>query len=193
MVNKIRNIASTSQFIIVYGIIVSLFLLSSNSNLLSQSNIDEYDVKKIMIFKITNFIEWPENSNIKNSQDPVIISIIGDNPFKGKLKKLASKQHKIKNKRVIVKNIQSIEEINGSDILFVSSSERYDISKIIKYTHNKAILTIGDTKGYTEKGVMIGLIKRGENIKFYINKKEADQCGFYISSQLLGNAIKVIK
>jgi len=193
MVNKIRNIASTSQFIIVYGIIVSLFLLSSNSNLLSQSNIDEYDVKKIMIFKITSFIKWPENSNIKNSQDPVIISIIGDNPFKGKLKKLASKQHKIKNKRVIVKNIQSIEEINGSDILFISSSERYDISKIIKYTNNKAILTIGDAKGYTEKGVMIGLIKRGENIKFYINKKEADQCGFYISSQLLGNAIKVIK
>lgn len=129
-----------------------------------------------------------------NVQNPIVISIIGDNPFKGKLKNLAANQsHKIKNKRVIVKNIQSINEINGSDILFISSSERYDISKIIKYTHNKAILTIGDTKGYMEKGVMIGLIRCGENIKFYINKKEADQCGFYISSQLLGNAIKVIK
>ncbi|MEN8121550.1 MAG: YfiR family protein [Bacteroidota bacterium] len=194
MVQKIKNIASVIQFKITYGIIVWLFLLTTtNSNLIAQSNIEEYDVKKIMIFKITSFIEWPENSNIKNSQNPVIISIIGDNPFKGKLKKLATDQHKIKNKRVIVRNIQSIDEINGSNILFISSSERYDISTILKYTHNKAILTIGDAKGYTEKGVMIGLIQRGENIKFYINKKEADQCGFYISSQLLGNAIKVIK
>ena len=193
MIKKITNIAAIIPFRIVYGIIVSLFLLSTNWNLHAQDNIEEYDVKKIMIFKITSFIEWPENSNINNLQKPVVISIIGDNPFKGKLKKLATNQHKIKNKRVIVRNIQSIDEINGSDILFISSSERYDISKIIKYTHNKAILTIGDAKGFTEKGVMIGLIQRGENIKFYINKKEADQCGFYISSQLLGNAMKVIK
>jgi len=44
-----------------------------------------------------------------------------------------------------------------------------------------------------EKGVMIGLILRGGRIWFSINKKEADECGFYINSLLLGNAFKVIK
>jgi len=193
MVKLIKNIISIAHFYLFCSIIILVFLLSSNYNLQAQGNVEEYDVKKIMIFKITSFIDWPKNSNISNSHNPVIISVIGENPFNGKLKKLAAQNYKIKNKQVIIKYIQSIDEINDCDILFISLSERYDVSKILKYTHKKPILTIGDTKGYMEKGVMIGLIRRGENIKFYINKKEADQCGFYINSQLLGNAVKVIK
>jgi len=187
-----KNIASIVSTKIFFVFIFSIFLFSVNIS--AQNNIEEYEYKKIMIFKITRFIEWVDTSKVNTTKSPLVISVIGENPFNGKLKKFASdKNHTIKKKQVIVKNIQTIEEIDGCDILFISHSERYDISKIIKYTRKKSILTIGDYKGYVEKGVMIGLIQKGEYIKFYINKKEADQSGFYINSQLLGNAIKVIK
>ena len=177
-----------------YMLIVIVFSFSVYSKLQAQNNANEYDVKKTLIFKMTNFVEWPKDSKVNKSSENIIISIIGKNPFNGKLNNMANNnKFKIKNKLITVRNISSIDQIEGSDILFISSSERYDISKIIKYTNKKAILTIGDTKGFMEKGVMIGLILRGGHIWFSINKKEADNCGFYISSQLLGNAVKVIK
>ena len=68
---------------------------------------------------------------MSSTNEPVVISIIGENPFKGQLKKLAESNRKIKKKQVTVRYIQNPEEIAGSDILFISSSERYDISKIL--------------------------------------------------------------
>ncbi len=193
MTKTLKILYSKIEISISYGIVVFLFLFLSCDRIKAQGSVNEYDVKKTLIFKITGLIEWSENSKVNTSKKPIVISIIGEDPFKGKLHNLANSNKKIKNKPIIVRNIHSVDEIKGSDILFVSSSERYDLLKILKYTHKKAILTIGDTKGFMEKGVMIGLILRGERIWFYINKKEADECGFYINSQLLGNAVKVIK
>ena len=161
----------------------------------AQKNIDEYVYKRVFIYKVAfRFIDWPENSKVHNPNVPFVISVIGDDPFHGKLKELERNSRlKINNKRIVVRNIRTIEEINGSDILFISSSERYDLSKILKYTHGKPILTIGETKGYLEKGVMIFMYVKDQYIAYSINKKEADASGIYINSQLLGRAEKVIR
>ncbi|OQX97657.1 MAG: hypothetical protein B6I20_12185 [Bacteroidetes bacterium 4572_117] len=179
---------------IFFCALFSLFFFSFNNVLYAQGAVNEYDVKKMMILKVTTFIEWPKKSKVNDKQSNIVISIIGDNPFNGKLKKLVANQNqKINNKQVVVNYIKSIEDIEGSDILFICSSEKYIVSKIIKHARNKAILTIADTRGFTEKGVIIGLFIRNGKIALNINKKEADKCGFYISSSLLGNAVKVIQ
>ncbi|MCF6241074.1 MAG: YfiR family protein [Bacteroidales bacterium] len=172
-----------------------LFICLHSLNLIAQKNVDEYVYKRALIYKIAlNFIKWPSHSKVHNKNLPFVISIIGEDPFEGKLKELEhNKSLKINDKQIIVRNIHSIQEIEGSDILFISSSEKYDVSKIIQYTHGKPILTFGDTKGFAEKGVMILLFKRGEYIRFLINKKEADASGIYIGTQLLGRAEKVIR
>jgi hypothetical protein len=178
---------------ITQGAIVLFLLLSLFSSIKAQ-NIEEYALKEVMIFKITTLIEWPEDSKVCSANEPVVISIIGENPFKGQLKKLADSDYrKIKKKQAIVRYIQNPEEIADSDILFISSSERYDISKILKYIQNKPILTIGDTKGYVEKGVMIEFALYSGKMRIKINKKQADKSKIYINSQLLGNAFKVVR
>ena len=192
MLNYLDTIFLLISKRIAQGVIVLLLLFSSFSSVKAQ-NIEEYALKKVMIFKITTLIEWPENSKVSSTNDPVVISIIGENPFKGQLKKLADSNRKIKKKQVTVRYIQNPEEIAGSDILFISSSERYDISKILKYIQNKPILTIGDTKGYVEKGVMIEFALYSGKMRIKINKKQADKSKIYINSQLLGNAFKVVR
>jgi len=192
MLNYLDTIFLLISKRITQGVIVLLLLFSSFSSVKAQ-NIEEYALKKVMIFKITTLIEWPENSKVSSTNDPVVISIIGENPFKGQLKKLADSNRKIKKKQVTVRYIQNPEEIAGSDILFISSSERYDISKILKYIQNKPILTIGDTKGYVEKGVMIEFALYSGKMRIKINKKQADKSKIYINSQLLGNAFKVVR
>ncbi len=174
---------------------LAIFIYLQSGSLTAQKNVDEYVYKRALIYKIAlNFIKWPPHSKVHNKKLPFVISIIGEDPFEGKLKELEhNKSLKINDKHIMVRNIHSIQEIEGSDILFISSSEKYDVSKIIQYTRGKPILTFGDTKGFAEKGVMILLFKRGEYIRFIINKKEADTSGIYIGTQLLGRAEKVIR
>lgn len=180
---------------LILKIFAILFIYLLSGSITAQKNVDEYVYKRALIYKIAfNFIKWPPNSKVQNKSLPFVISIIGEDPFEGKLKELElNKSLKINDKPIIVRNIHSLNEIDGSDLLFISSSEKYDVSKIIQYTHGKPILTFGDTKGYAEKGVMIVLFKRAEYIRFLINKKEADACNIYIGSQLLGRAEKIIK
>jgi hypothetical protein len=50
------------------------------------------------------------------------------------------------------------------------------------------ILTIGDTEGFGEKGVMINFIIRDNKVRFEINPEAARRAGLTISSKLLSLA-----
>ena len=58
----------------------------------------------------------------------------------------------------------------------------------LKCPVKKGILTISDTEGFAQKGVLINLYKSGKNIKFEINKKELIDSGFTVSPYLLSLA-----
>jgi len=167
-------------------LIIILSVLSVNT----YSQVQEYAVKAALLEKFTLFIEWPKESGIDNKSQPFIISVIGDNPF-GKVLDNTYKNQKIKGKEVQINYISEIHEIEASHILFISSSEKNELLNIISYTKDKPILTIGDTKGYYDKGVILNLFKRKNKINFILNKESAKNSNLYIS-YLLNNLSEVI-
>jgi len=179
--------------VIKLGIAFMIILFFNNYSLYSQ-NADEYKLKAVYILSFSLFTEWPDNASQNLKNKPFIITVFGENPFKEKLKDvIKTKKHKLKGRPIILKHTNKLEDITNSNIVFISSSERYKISKIISYIRGKPILTIGDTEGYANKGVMINMIRKGKNIKFDINLKEVKQSKIYISSRLLANANTIIK
>lgn len=166
-----------------------IFILSILSfNGYSQAH--EYDVKAALLEKFALFVEWPDKSGMDDKSKPFIISVIGDNPF-GSLLESTYKNRKIKGKNVKINYIEEIHEIDGTDILFISASEKTEILNIISYTNDKPILTIGDTKDYYDKGVILNLFKRKNKINFILNKEAAKNSKLYIS-YLLTNLSEVI-
>jgi hypothetical protein len=181
------KISFISKFIVNLGILLSIIIPLE----CQAQQVSEYEAKSAFMLKITPFIEWPENSLKQNSN--FTICILGEDPIESILSnKIKTSEYKIKNKTVIVKRISNAKEAIGSQILFISSTERYDLSKIIKTIKSYPILTIGDTEGYTERGIMINMYIEG-SIKFNVNKLSAEESGIYISSKLLAHAENVIK
>jgi hypothetical protein len=153
--------------------------------------ISEYEAKSAFIIKVAGFIEWPEK--LINQNPNFIICILGNDPIEKVLdNKIKNAGLKIKGKNVVLKKINTAKEAEGSNILFISSSEKYDLNKIIKTIKTHSILTIGDSEGFTENGVMINMFV-DESLKFNVNKIAAEESGIYISSKLLAHAKKVIK
>ncbi|MFH1196452.1 MAG: YfiR family protein [bacterium] len=165
--------------------IIALFIFLVPFCLFAQSEtFSEYEVKAAFLEKFTRFIEWPYEEHIEDVNKPFVLGVIGENPFKSILEKMYSQQ-KIKNKKVEIRYISTLYEIDGCNLLFISQSEKYRINRILSYTEKKPILTICDEKEFSKKGVLITQFVESNYVRFEINKNALQKAGLFVSSLLL--------
>ena len=146
---------------------------------------DEYTFKAVYFGKITNFIKWPESSAIEDATKPFIIGIIGKTPLKEKLFEIY-RFKKIRNKNVKILDVQNLSDIDSCHILFIPESEEDEISNIINYTAKTSVLTIADTKGFSQKGIIINIVvEKNGNHNLEVNKQAEANSKISISSKLL--------
>jgi hypothetical protein len=152
----------------------------------------EYKLKAVFLERFTRFIEWPApNTRFSDTTKSFIITVIGDNPFGSALDDLYSST-KIKNKKVKIKYITKISEIDSTNILFISDSKEKSLDAILDYTRGKPILTVSDHDGFAEKGVIINFYIANNKIRFEINENSLIQSKLYMSYLLL-NVANIVK
>lgn len=147
---------------------------------------DEY-YRKAALFKVfSQYIEWPESSGIGNRSKPFVIGIIGENPFGSILETAYSQEeNKIKDKNVEIRYISTMEEIETCHILFISRSVNAQLEEILAITREKPILTIAETAGFAEKGVLFNLYISADELRFEVNARALRESRLVVDSQLL--------
>jgi hypothetical protein len=144
----------------------------------------EYTVKAVFLERFARFIQWPAETNVNNPDKPFVIGVIGDNPFGPVLEQLYQKR-RIKNKEVEIRYINRIEEINGSNILFISSSCKDNLEEIIRALQGRPILTVADSKGFSKANIHINLYSPRKEIPFQINPAALRSSGLRVDYRLL--------
>ena len=161
-----------------YIITVFLILVVCKCNLFAQSN--EYLLKAAYLEKFALFTDWPTDIH----ESHFIIGIIGDNPFGDQIFEYYDNL-KIKNKDVKIELYNSVKDIKECNVLFIENSKEESIKQILKVISDKPILTIGDTEGFAEDGVILNLYLDGNKIKFEINEDAVKKSGLNMSYHLL--------
>lgn len=152
---------------------------------------DEYVVKSLLIEKISLFVKWPEQSGINNKSRPFIIGIMGENSLGPAISKVYAHK-KIKNKKVEIRNITKLNQITDCHVLYISSSLAKILSQILTVTKGLPVLTIGDTSGYAEQGVLINFYVLKNRLHFEINEPAFRKAPLSVSTRLLEIAKIVI-
>jgi len=116
--------------------------------------------------QIATYIEFPDKSGMNDQSTPCIIGIFGDKEWEPFFKDLYASTT-IMRKRVIVKTISNIAEIENCNFLYIPNSQKSQLGNIIRVTKDKPIITIGDTEGFGKQGVLVNFIpeKHGKNIE----------------------------
>ncbi len=141
-------------------------------------------LKAGFIERFVRFSEWPQEF----SRDTFKIKVIGHNPFGGALEKIFAKV-KTQNKPVSIEYISSIADIEDCQILFISDSESRQVESIIHQVGSKPVLTIGETKGYIDKGVIINFYETSKGtVHFKISKTSIKNSKVKMDIKLLGYA-----
>jgi hypothetical protein len=157
-------------------------LLASRLNLAAQTT-KEYEVKAAFLYNFVQFVEWPTDAFV-DAQSPIVIGILGDDPFDASLDEIV-RDEKVNNRPLVIQHYQRVEDIKACQILFISQSENRRLAEIFAALKDRSILTVGDTDGFVKRGGMIRFVTEKNKIRFRINAEAAKAANLTISSKLL--------
>lgn len=167
-------------------ILVVILLFLMNVRAFTQNPEKEMLIKAAFIEKFARFTEWPSDTKM----DYFYITVIGNNDFGNTIEKFA-KSYKIKGKSIKLTFIKDIKQLDECHLLFISRSEKDRLESILKNIENLPIMTFGDTKGYSEKGVQFNLYEsKNETYHFEVNVSAVNKSKLKVDPLLLNYAKK---
>jgi hypothetical protein len=144
----------------------------------------EYQVKGVLLYHLTQFVEWPASA-FATPEEPFTIGILGNDPFEKALEEII-RGEKAGTRPIVVARYQKVDAAKKCHLLFIGASEKDNLRKIMAQLKDRPILTVADTEGFIRSGGMIHLYKNQENkIRLRINLNVVKGCGLTVSSKLL--------
>ncbi len=140
----------------------------------------EYEVKSAFIYNIINFVEWPID---KGLNDAIKLCVVGKNHFGTSLDSF--EYNTIGDQVLALKYVQSFQNIGDHNVVFICPSEKKRLKQILQSLAGINILTIGDTKGFAQQGVIINFYIKDEKVRFEINVDAVKRANLKISAKLL--------
>jgi hypothetical protein len=148
----------------------------------------EYDVKAAFLYNFTKFVDWP--SEAFSDPSSLRICVLGEDPFGKSLQAVTDEQ--VGGHKLIVTRTESLARPAGCQVLFISRSEREKLPQILAALKDAPVLTVADTNGFADRGVIINFVLEGSKVRFEINTDAADRAKIKISSKLLQLAKRIV-
>ncbi|MDD2899238.1 MAG: YfiR family protein [Desulfuromonadaceae bacterium] len=142
---------------------------------------DESQIKAVFVLNFAKLTEW-QNGHA-NDNSTFSIAILGKTPSPAFIKTLQSQT--IRGAKVSVRHIDEVAEARGVRLIFISATERYRLSGLLRELNQQNILTVSDMTGFCEAGGMIGLIPVQNRLNFEVNLAAVRKSHLVLSSQLL--------
>jgi hypothetical protein len=170
--------------------VVWLMLVASlgSRSAAAQTESSEALLKAEFVERFTRFVDWPED--VLRDGAPFRLCVLGATAIDAPLERIA-RDRRFKGRRPTYARLVSIDRVNDCHLLFIGPTERGRLEEILRLTHGRPILTVGDTVGYGRRGVIINLYPSGKNLRFEINIEAALESGMRFRSKLLKLARRI--
>jgi hypothetical protein len=161
--------------------LIFILFLNPIKSTFSQDEISQaaYLVKSVTLYKICLFTMWPEKDAAKEAFN---IIILGQLPKGNKISIPDEKRHK--GRKIIIKEIQMLSEIEKCDVLFITSSMNDRLESVLASVKKRPILTFADTQGFAQRGVMVNFYIEEDKVKFELNRREIFNSPLKMSPQI---------
>ena len=121
----------------------------------------EYQVKAAFLLNFTKFIEWPASA-FDAPDSPIVICILGDDPFGKTLDQIVAGEV-VAGRKIVVQRIRRLPPIKSCQELFVYRQEK-EVLKTIPAI-GPGVLTIGEGESFVRDGVMIAFVVENRRVR----------------------------
>lgn len=143
----------------------------------------EYSVKANYLVRFAAFVEWPRASFV-DSRSPVVICVVGRDPFNGALEQAARAQT-AHGRVLVVRRPGTAEATAGCHILYVGRGGGNQVP-----SGPRSILLVTDAAVSSDRG-MVHFVVSDDRVRFHIDLQAASRSRLSISSRLLNLALSV--
>ncbi len=169
-------------------ILVAIVLLGALPGQASAADASlEYKVKAVFVLNAARFVTWPAGA-FSSADAPVVIGILGDNPFGSLLADVVAGET-VKGRQIVVRRVSTGDACH---ILFISRSEQDRLPRVLESASHSGSLTISEIEGFARSGGMVGLVVQNENVRFEVNPAAAARANINLDARLLRLA-KLVK
>jgi len=152
----------------------------------------EYEVKAAFLLKFAMFVQWPTNTLAADPQAPLVVGILGEDPFGAKFDQ-AVKTEKVNGRTVQLRRARQVAELLDCQIIFICASEAPRYGELIAALDPRPVLTVADEAGFAPQGGLIGFFKEAGKVRFEINPPAIERVGLKASSKLLQVGRRITK
>ena len=143
------------------------------------TSISEYLLKSIQLYRICLFTHWPDTE----AQGAYFhIGILGESQQSGQIDIPIDK--KIHYKNVVLMKIEKVTRLKDVEVLFIHESEKNRLPEILQSIQDKPILTVGDSPGFSEDGVMVNFYVKEGQVLFELNRRQIRESPLKVDPQL---------
>ncbi|MDP2144536.1 MAG: YfiR family protein [Gallionella sp.] len=157
----------------------ALFAASSCASV-QAATLTEHEVEAAFVYHIVKFVEWPAEFRAGGK---LRLCIMGQAPFAKAAALLAGKQ--VGGRAWEVRHVDFYANLQECRVLFIAASESDNLRRVLADIKDSAILTVGDSEGYAERGVMVNFYSEQNKVRLEINTDAVRRGGLKVSSQLL--------
>lgn len=145
----------------------------------------EYQVKASYLYNFLQFVEWPSDAFASGS---ITVCVFGEDRFGSALAATAGESSR--GRKIEIRRVSALQELQPCHVAFISSSERRREFQVLRELAGRPVLTIGETRGFTDRGGIINLVPVGKTIRFEINQPAAQRNRLKVSAQLMQLAVR---
>jgi hypothetical protein len=197
------NVSTKTQFTWLAGTILTVLLSVAASA--ETTTAKEYQLKAAFLFNFISFVDG-DRFNLSaeeakaNKKPPIVIGIIGKDPFENAFDLLKGKE--VKDRPIAVKRFKGLEAYEDAEghlparhpeleaikrchVLFLCASEKEHLKSLLDPLRTVNILTVADVPGFLEAGGMINFIIEDNKVRFDVNSAATARAKLEIRSKLL--------
>lgn len=162
------------------------FLWMSWSTLLltGQGVSREYQLKAVLLYNLTQFVEWPSRA-FETSESPFVVCVLGADPF-GTVLDEAVRGERSNQRPIVIRRISRIEEAGDAQVVFFGAGRRREVADALESLRGRPVLSVGDFDGFMRLGGMVRMEPTPDRkIKLRVNLGSAKSNGLTMSAKLL--------
>jgi hypothetical protein len=144
---------------------------------------NEYALKSVFLYNFCHFIDWPESA-FASPNEPLIIGIVGEDPF-GSLLKEAVEGETYHTRPIVIEHYRAAKDIKHCHLLFVGRTENSRVDAILAAVASKSVVTVGETEDFLNHGGMIALPADRNRVRLRVKPAAMRAANLNVSSKLL--------
>lgn len=161
---------------------ILLALVSAPAGARNGVQVDEHQIKAAFVYNFVKFARWPcEGTDAGCSE--FRIGVLGQSSL-GSVLDEAVVGKTVRGKAIRVLRFASVEDVESVHLLYVGAIET-DLDTLLERLGDRAVLTIGESDRFAERGGAIRLFLEERRMRFEINPDAAKRRGIHLSSELL--------